>query len=151
MKSKFVRCLSICDIDYLYRVTIAWISFRFYLVLALSHTCHTHLSKIFMVLCICVYCVGILVHTHPHGHREMVTSPCFQIYCVGTFPKPMCNCQIDWLYQIFTAHQHQKDHTVPKQVSPPDDDDDITRLQSFRISTFNMFERAAAESQPHWH
>ncbi len=24
------------------------------------------------------------------------------------------------------AHQHQKGHTVPKQVSPLDDDDDIT-------------------------
>ncbi len=28
------------------------------------------------------------------------------------------------LYQSFTAHQHQKGHTVPKQVSPLDDDDD---------------------------
>ncbi len=26
------------------------------------------------------------------------------------------------LYQSFTAHQHQKGHTVPKQVSPLDDD-----------------------------
>ncbi len=34
--------------------------------------------------------------------------------------------QINWLYQSFTAHQHQKGHTVPKQVSPLDDDDDIT-------------------------
>ncbi len=25
---------------------------------------------------------------------------------------------IDWLYQSLTAHQHQKGHTVPKQVSP---------------------------------
>ncbi len=33
---------------------------------------------------------------------------------------------IDWLYKRFTAHQHQKGHTVPKQVSPLDDDDDIT-------------------------
>ena len=33
---------------------------------------------------------------------------------------------IDWLYQSFTAQQHQKGHTVPKQVSPLDDDDDIT-------------------------
>ncbi len=33
---------------------------------------------------------------------------------------------IDWLYQSFTAHLHQKGHTVPKQVSPLDDDDDIT-------------------------
>ncbi len=33
---------------------------------------------------------------------------------------------IDWLYQSFTAHQHQKGHTVPKQVNPLDDDDDIT-------------------------
>ncbi len=24
---------------------------------------------------------------------------------------------IDWLYQSLTAHQHQKGHTVPKQVS----------------------------------
>ncbi len=33
-----------------------------------------------------------------------------------------------WLIisQSFTAHQHQKGHTVPKQVSPLDDDDDIT-------------------------
>ncbi len=31
---------------------------------------------------------------------------------------------IDWLNQSFTAHQHQKGHTVPKQVSPLDDDDD---------------------------
>ncbi len=30
------------------------------------------------------------------------------------------------LYQSFTAHQHQKGHTVPKQVTPLDDDDDIT-------------------------
>ncbi len=36
------------------------------------------------------------------------------------------NWLIDWLYQSFTAHQHQKGHTVPKQVSPLDDDDDIT-------------------------
>ncbi len=28
---------------------------------------------------------------------------------------------IDW---SFTAHQHQKAHTVPKQVSTLDDDDD---------------------------
>ncbi len=33
---------------------------------------------------------------------------------------------IDWLYQSFTAHQHQKGYTVPKQASPLDDDDDIT-------------------------
>ncbi len=32
----------------------------------------------------------------------------------------------DWLYQSFMAHQHQKGHTVPKQVSLLDDDDDIT-------------------------
>ncbi len=25
-------------------------------------------------------------------------------------------CEIDWLYQSFTAYQHQKGHTVPKQV-----------------------------------
>ncbi len=31
--------------------------------------------------------------------------------------------RIDWLYQSFTAHQHQKGHTVPKQVSPLDADD----------------------------
>ncbi len=34
---------------------------------------------------------------------------------------------IDWLYPSFTAHKHQKGHTVPKQVSPLDDDDDITK------------------------
>ncbi len=28
-----------------------------------------------------------------------------------------------WWYQSLTAHQHQKGHTVPKQVSPLDDDD----------------------------
>ena len=33
---------------------------------------------------------------------------------------------IDWFYQSFTAHQNQKGHTVPKEVSPLDDDDDIT-------------------------
>ncbi len=27
------------------------------------------------------------------------------------------------IYQSFMAHQHQKGHTVPKQVSPLDDDD----------------------------
>ncbi len=38
----------------------------------------------------------------------------------------LASCQIDWLYQSFTAHQHQKAHTVPKQVSPLEDDDAIT-------------------------
>ncbi len=28
------------------------------------------------------------------------------------------------------AHQHQKGHTVPKQVSPLDDDDDISPLEN---------------------
>ncbi len=39
---------------------------------------------------------------------------------------------IDWLYQSFTAHQHQKGHTVPKQVSPLDDDDDDDITESTR-------------------
>ena len=32
---------------------------------------------------------------------------------------------IDYI-KSFMAHQHQKGHTVPKQVRPLDDDDDIT-------------------------
>ncbi len=39
---------------------------------------------------------------------------------------PESDWLIDWLHQSFTAPQHQKGHTVPKQVSPPDDNDDIT-------------------------
>ncbi len=37
---------------------------------------------------------------------------------------------IDWLYRSFTAHQHQKGHTVPKQVSELDDDDIIKNVMS---------------------
>ncbi len=40
--------------------------------------------------------------------------------------------ETDWLYQSFMAHQHQKGHTVPKQVSPLDDDDDDDTTESTR-------------------
>ncbi len=43
---------------------------------------------------------------------------------------------IDWLYQRFTAHQHQKGRTVPKQVSPLDNDDDITESNRKRMLWF---------------
>ncbi len=36
------------------------------------------------------------------------------------------------LYQSFTAHQNQKGPTVPKQVSPLDDDDDDDITESTR-------------------
>ncbi len=45
---------------------------------------------------------------------------------------------IHWLYQSFTAHQHQKGHTVPKQVSPLDDDDDITRNKCYGSTVWEL-------------
>ncbi len=44
--------------------------------------------------------------------------------------------EIDWLYQTFTAHQHQKGHTVPKQVRPLDDDD-VTESTRKKMSWFS--------------
>ncbi len=35
-----------------------------------------------------------------------------------------------------TAHQHQKGHTVPKQVSPLDDDDDMTESTRKKVLWF---------------
>ncbi len=50
---------------------------------------------------------------------------------------------IDWLYQSLTAHQHQKGHTVPKQVSPLDDDDDITESTRKKLWFYSLTLRTA--------
>ncbi len=55
---------------------------------------------------------------------------------------------INWLYQRFTAHQHQKGHTLPKQVSPLDDDDDIT--ESTRKKWFYSLRTALSKNCTVW-
>ena len=48
----------------------------------------------------------------------------FDLYLVNTSHRTRSAWKsIDWLYQSFIAHQHQKGHTLPKQVSPLGDDD----------------------------
>ncbi len=56
-------------------------------------------------------------HHHVHGRRRHDDRHLQLHMRVST---------INQLYQSFTAHQHPKGHTVPKQVSPLDDDYDIT-------------------------
>ncbi len=50
--------------------------------------------------------------------------------CIHNIYRVETSGLIDWLYQSFPAHQHQKGHTVPKQLSPLDDGDDITESTS---------------------
>ncbi len=52
------------------------------------------------------------------------------------------------------AHQHQKGHTVPKQVSPLDDDDDITestRKKECYGSTVSHLEKKSSNKQGNAH
>ncbi len=57
-------------------------------------------------------------------NRHINTKRVIQCQSRCKLPYQSPNILVDyWLYQSFTAHQHQKGHTVPKQVSPLDDDD----------------------------
>ncbi len=68
---------------------------------------------------------------------------------------PSTSCSlIDWLYQSFTAHQHQKVHTLPKQVSPldddDDDDDDITESTRKKMLWFYSLRTALSKNSTVW-
>ncbi len=66
-------------------------------------------------------------------------------------PTPWCSNElIDWLYQSFTAHQHQKGHTVPKQVSPLDDDDYITHTTEKKMLRFYSLRTARSKNCTVW-
>ncbi len=94
----------------------------------------------------------------------LIISKCFNLGDIYVSPEHKLNSAlhdngdhndglIDWLYQSFTAHQHQKGHTVPKQVSPLHDDDDITVSTRKKCygSTVSHLEKKSSNEQGNAH
>ncbi len=85
-------------------------------------------------------------YTEPHFEQKMAVALKNAPHQKGwsRFKVKYCFCRIvyliDWLNESFTAHQHQKGHTVPKLVSPLDDDDitESTRKKCYGSTVWEL-------------